>query len=116
MQLPDLKYLYSLSDGDTEFEKEMLKIFLSESSKDLNIISTGLKEKDSESCRSMAHKFKSKLRMTGFIELMEVAERIEKHLNEKLPFEKIESSIIEFIEGVQKAQKSIAELIEKKYS
>lgn len=76
-QVFDLTYLQELSQGDKEFEVEMIRIFIAEVPQSLAELRTALKSEDWEACGKIVHKLKSKLRIMGLHSVKDAITEIE---------------------------------------
>ena len=73
----DLSYLYSLSDGDTSFEKEMLEIFVQEVPQSLASLQQELSANNWASCAELVHRLRSKIRILGLHKVRDLASTLE---------------------------------------
>lgn len=73
-----LQYLRESSDGDEEFLKTMIGMFLESTPIALNVMKDSLDQADWETMRQSAHKLRSHLRYFGMIEAAELTEEIER--------------------------------------
>lgn len=73
-----LQYLREGSDGDEEFMKTMVDMFLESTPIALKAMHDDLGKSDWESIRQTAHKLRSHLRYFGIIEAAELTEEIER--------------------------------------
>ena len=88
----DLSYLKDLSQGDPEFEAEMIQIFLDEMPDGIEEIHKLVETQEWPKLGASLHKLKSKIRLMGMVELKELTDRLEKNFK----FEKeIEESLSE---------------------
>ncbi|MFV1884952.1 MAG: Hpt domain-containing protein [Balneola sp.] len=89
----DLSYLDELSDGDDEFRKEMIQVFLREVPEQIKSLNTSVSDKNYDQTASIIHALRTKIRTFGIIALDELSERLEysaktKSLNNWKDFEK----------------------------
>ncbi|MGO4770136.1 Hpt domain-containing protein [Flavobacterium sp. W22_SRS_FK3] len=72
----NLSKVYALSDNDSEFVNEILRLFVTEVPEDLQQIKEGIKKKDHKHAYSYAHKIKPTLDLMGlnvaFEEILQV--------------------------------------------
>ena len=72
----NLSKVYALSDNDTEFVNQILKLFVTEIPEDLQQVKEGIKKKDHKHAYSYAHKIKPTLDLMGlnvaFEEILQV--------------------------------------------
>ncbi|MEM6628151.1 MAG: Hpt domain-containing protein [Bacteroidota bacterium] len=88
----DLKYLKDLSQGDQEFEAEMIQIFLDEMPEGIQEIHQLIESQKWIQLGAAIHKMKSKIRLMGMVEIKDLADRLEKNFK----FEReIDSSLAE---------------------
>jgi len=73
-----LLYLSEGSDGDEEFMKTMIGMFLESTPIAIKMMQEGLEQADWEAIRQSAHKLRSHLRYFGIIEAAELTEEIER--------------------------------------
>ncbi|MEO7978829.1 histidine kinase [Flavobacterium sp.] len=72
----NLSKVYALSDNDSEFVNQILKLFVTEIPEDLRQVKEGIKKKDHKHAYSYAHKIKPTLDLMGlnvaFEEILQV--------------------------------------------
>jgi HPt (histidine-containing phosphotransfer) domain-containing protein len=92
-KVTDLNYLSGLSKGDTQFVKEMIRIFLEENPREIRLLEEGIKERDFKRIYLAAHKLRSTMPFVGIDRLIEkeIAE-IERIASDKSNVQKIEVS------------------------
>jgi PAS domain S-box-containing protein len=61
----DLSYLKELSDGNKEFEKEMIELFLNQVPGDVSSLDVAFKNSDAFLVKSLSHKLKSSMSVVG---------------------------------------------------
>lgn len=83
--IPDYSYLEDLSDGDKEFEQEMIDVFLTEVPVQLDSISKGMETKDFEKVSQNIHGLRTKIRTFGLSEIDELAEKLEFECKNSMP-------------------------------
>jgi HPt (histidine-containing phosphotransfer) domain-containing protein len=66
----DLNYLTALAKGNKAFVMEMVSIFLTDNPVELQALENGIKEKNFEKIKSVAHKLKSTLPFIGIDKLI----------------------------------------------
>lgn len=105
----NLAKVYALSDNDPEFVNSILDLFVTEVPDDLELIKSGIKEKDYKKAYAFAHKIKPSLDLLGmnvaYEEILQVEAwtRAEGKRNEiKATFESIESQIVNAIKEIKK--------------
>ena len=65
----DLSYLTELSQGDKEFEQEMIQIFVMEVPESIAFIKENIQQENWKATGEAVHKLKSKIRIMGINEL-----------------------------------------------
>ena len=73
----DWKQLHALSDGNEEFEVELLKIFFVETKTQLQVLSRAIHESDLPTIEHLAHKLKGSSGNIGFLGLYQHASLLE---------------------------------------
>jgi len=73
----NLGYLRKLSGGNVEFEREMLSLFNSEVSIDVEAMESALQNNDYQAIAYISHKLKSSVQLVGFVSLFELLSEIE---------------------------------------
>lgn len=97
--ITDLSYLVALSKGNTQFVKDMVRIFLEENPGEIEMLEKGIREKDFNLINASAHKLRSTVPFIGIDRYIdkEITE-IEKLAVDKseslLPREKTASDVI----------------------
>lgn len=90
----DLSYLKELSDGNKEFEKEMIELFLNQVPGDVSALDVAFKNSDAFHIKSLAHKLKSSMSVVGLSTISPHLSFIEKNASNT---EMNESSLEKFI-------------------
>lgn len=73
----NLSYLRELSGGNGDFEREMLTLFISEVSMDVQAMENALAGNDFQEIAYIAHKLKSSVQLVGFGGLFDLLSEIE---------------------------------------
>ena len=94
----DLKLLIELAQGDEEFIREMLGIFIKVAPQTMSSINEGLKNKDLSSVSDAAHKLKSSIQIVGDQDLHKLIKEIEQKAKNEDSF----SSLSTLIENLNK--------------
>ncbi|HEX7411897.1 MAG TPA: Hpt domain-containing protein [Bacteroidales bacterium] len=89
-----LQYLREGSDGDEEFMKTMIGMFLESTPLAINALQDSLGQADWETMRQTAHKLRSHLRYFAIIEAAELTEEIER-IAAKNPEKQVLSVLVE---------------------
>lgn len=84
---PNYSYLEDLSDGDKEFEQELIDVFLTEVPVQLASINEGLMAKDFEKVSQNIHGLRTKIRTFGLSEIDVLAEKLEFVYKNSMPAE-----------------------------
>ncbi len=71
------KQLHALSEGNQEFEVELLKIFFVETKTQLQLLSLAIQEANLKSVEHLSHQIKGSSGNIGFLNLSEQANRLE---------------------------------------
>jgi HPt (histidine-containing phosphotransfer) domain-containing protein len=91
LQVIDLSYLTVLSKGNSQFVKEMIRIFLNENPREIDMLEEGIREKDFEKINVAAHKLRSTAPFVGIDKLIEAdISKIEKLAVENSVLKKFE--------------------------
>ncbi|MDO9184878.1 MAG: PAS domain S-box protein [Bacteroidia bacterium] len=90
----DLSYLKELSDGNKQFEKEMIELFLNQVPGDVSSLDVAFKNSDALQVKSLSHKLKSSITVVGLSILSPHLSFIEKNASNT---EMNESSLEKFI-------------------
>lgn len=77
----NLTYLKHLSSGNTAFEREMLELFISEVSKDVQEMSAAYSISEFKTIANIGHKLKSSVQLVGFESLVDILSTIETFKN-----------------------------------
>jgi len=96
----DLSYLKDLSQGDEEFEKEMLGIFLQEVPEGLHLLEEKLAQAQWIEASKEVHKLKSKIRLLGMESIKVYADEIENNLKKEANLKRTQMLIAKMREGL----------------
>lgn len=94
-----LQYLREGSDGDEEFMKTMVDMFLESTPVAIKSLHDDLKKSDWEAMRQTAHKLRSHLRYFGIIEAAELTEEIER-IATKNPEKQVLSVLVDKVTAI----------------
>lgn len=94
-----LQYLREGSDGDEEFMKTMISMFLESTPLALKVMQDSLGLADYETIRLSAHKLRSHLRYFGIIEAAELTEEIERNAA-KNPDKQVLSALVDKVTAI----------------
>lgn len=98
----DLSYLRELSGGNTDFEREMLTLFNSEVSLDVQTMEKALEDHDCQAIAYIAHKLKSSIQLVGFSSLFDLLSEIEE-IKSRQTISESEKKHINYITDVLKS-------------
>jgi len=101
----DLTYLAGIAEGNKEFMKKMINVFLQQTPKMLTDMSTYLEEKKWAELRGVAHKMKPSLDFVGIHALKNTVKNLEKYASELVHLELVP----EMVEEVKKTCESAME-------
>jgi signal transduction histidine kinase/DNA-binding response OmpR family regulator len=73
----DLAYLHQLSEGDTEFERTILQIFVENTQEQLQIVHTALADRDLTTLQYRIHEIKGASANVGAVAIEQLAARLE---------------------------------------
>ena len=107
----DLSYLKDLSQGDQEFEAEMIQIFLDEMPEGIQEIYSLIETQSWPQLGASLHKLKSKIRLMGMVELKDVADRLEKNFKSEKEIDKSLGEIPFLVSSLEAAVVKAAGLI-----
>jgi signal transduction histidine kinase/DNA-binding response OmpR family regulator len=88
----DMDYLHTISKGDVEFEKSMVKTFTEQMPGELLQLKNAIEEEDGPGMRSIAHNMKSTTSYMGLSGLSQLLEEIEEKSKKKGEIEKIKKN------------------------
>jgi PAS domain S-box-containing protein len=112
----DLTFLKELSEGDREFEKEAIELFIRNVPKEIVTLSKAIIKKDFSKIHQTAHRLKSSLALFGLEKVLPLFEKLE----EEARNEHISNEIIDSYRATEMAirefEKSIKELLVEEYS
>lgn len=102
MEQPGLKYIQTLSGGDTAFEKKLLNIIRDELPVEISLYQKQMEDQDYESAARSVHKLKHKISILDMTRSYELAVEYEESLkkgdsNEMKAFAEILSQMSRFI-------------------
>jgi histidine phosphotransfer protein HptB len=73
----DLEYLQQLSDGDLEFEQELLQVYIEDGGQHLQAAKTAIADRDQANLAREAHHLKGASGNVGAIEMQSLAQQLE---------------------------------------
>lgn len=77
--LTNLEVLSEMAEGNPEFIKEMISIYLEDVPSAMEKVAQALSEKDSETIKGQIHKIKPSMGFMGMMEMQALADKIEHH-------------------------------------
>ncbi|MDD1413200.1 response regulator [Dolichospermum sp. ST_con] len=104
--LIDWDYLHHLSDNNTEFELELLEMFVENSRSHLEAIRAAIAANDYQKIALKAHSIKGSSGNIGATIMMQTAEKLEQ-LNQKQNFQGVSDLLTELVEFINKIQEFI---------
>ena len=111
MKYTDLTYLKELSNGSSEFVKEMLTIFIKETPEAISKMETYLQNKDWQSLRGVLHKIKPSMTFVGLKEIEEVVNDAEDYAGSETNLDKLPEMIMKIktigTEGIYELQEEL---------
>lgn len=102
---PDLSYLEALSDGDIEFEAEMIETYLGEIPSHIGRLQEGLTNSDWKKLAEELHSLKSKLSIMGFLDLYKLVEKLEAQAKNQTALEEVSAKVPEVCRLLQSSLK-----------
>ncbi len=111
----DLTYLKELSQGETEFESEMIRIFIEEVPENLNSLKQALDKENYEEAEYWIHKLKSKLRLMGMHQMRIWADHIEHNFKHKNKLDRTLSMVSLLISGLTIGLEQAKQLLTQEY-
>ena len=92
---PDLSYLAALSEGDKEFEAEMIQTYLDEIPDHILRIEEALSQSDWKKLMENLHSLKSKLSIMGFQDLYKKVAKLEANCKNQISLEEVSTEVPE---------------------
>lgn len=89
----DLSYLKQVSNGDNNFIKEMIDVYMQQTPEEINNMENHLKNKDWKMLRAVAHKMKPSCPFFGLNDLHKVVSSIEEYANKEIHLEELPEMI-----------------------
>jgi HPt (histidine-containing phosphotransfer) domain-containing protein len=103
----NLSKVYALSDNDSDFVLEIVRIFVVEIPVDLKKMECGIKEKDYNQAFAFAHKIKPSLELLGMLIAHEEIIQVERWSEAKGKRKQIEATYESIKRQIEKAIKEI---------
>jgi HPt (histidine-containing phosphotransfer) domain-containing protein len=107
----DLTYLSELAEGNQEFIKEVLEIFIKEVPEDLEALQQAIKEAEYRQIKDISHKLKSSIILTGLGSLRPYLQEMERLALQSAGLNEIKKEFAHvnavFNTGVEEAKKMI---------
>lgn len=93
--LTDLSYLKQVSNGDSDFIREMIEVFMRQTPETISNMEKHLKNKDWESLRTLSHKMKPSCPFFGLHNLYTIVSDIEEYAHKQINLEQLPEMIAE---------------------
>ncbi len=94
----DLSFLHNLADGNMDFVKKMLEIYLKQTPENLQILQHSLYMMDYTSLGAIAHKMRSSVPYVGLNEAEKMLEKIEYDCKQKINLDKFAEQVKHIVE------------------
>ncbi len=111
MKYTDLTYLRELANGNNEFVKEMLGIFIRETPEAINKIETHLKNKEWQLLCNVLHKIRPSMTFVALKEIEGVVQDAEEYAGSETNLEKLPEMIMKIkticAEGILELQEEL---------
>lgn len=112
-RVTDLKFLREISDGNEQFFREFIEMFLTNTPSALNDLTTSYRDKDWEKLRQTAHKIKPSFNYVGLKEIHTLAARVEESAKNFSESKETEQMISRILEVTQIALTELKKELEK---
>ena len=89
----DLDYIYTISDGDRDFIKEILETFVKITPESIDAINDSLEQKQWKEIARVAHKIKPSILLLGIDELTKLIKEIEHMAKEQEEIDQLTAKI-----------------------
>lgn len=89
----DLSYLKKVSNGDDNFIREMIEVYLRETPEAIINLEKNYKNKDWKTFRAITHKMKPSFSFFGLKELSELADRMEDYAEKEIHLDQLPDMI-----------------------
>lgn len=86
-RVTDLTYLEKVSNGDNDFIKEMINVYLKETPEAIDNLENHLKNKEWEKFRAVTHKMKPSFSFFGLKDLYDTIDNMEEYSDKKINLE-----------------------------
>ncbi|MFI5185783.1 MAG: ATP-binding protein [Chitinophagales bacterium] len=107
----DLEYLQTLSNGDRNFEKNMIRSFSAQVPEELNELKVAIEQKNYKKIASAAHTMKSTVSCLGLLQLTPLLQQIEQDSENQAGFAGISDNFVLIDTTCQLALREASELI-----
>jgi signal transduction histidine kinase/response regulator RpfG family c-di-GMP phosphodiesterase len=101
--ITDLNYLHEMADGNSEFMRDFISMFLQHAPASLQEIQEGIRQNDWEKLRQAAHKLKPSLSYVGMKEIHSLTARIEDYAKTRTHLDQIPALADKIIQACQQA-------------
>lgn len=101
---PNLNYIKQLSDGDLDFENQLIQVIKIELPQEIEQYNLAIKSKNYNTAADLVHKLKHKISALGLVVGYQTAVDYEVHLRQsnlelKIEFDTILKSILNFVDS-----------------
>lgn len=103
----NLQYLYSLSNENSDFLKEMIDVFFEQINEFTSSINKAIEETNWHTIHKSSHKFKSSLRVMGIENLTVHFEAVHKFAKEQIRIEEIKNLVDDIIHYCKKCMNEL---------
>ncbi len=110
----NVSYLKELSNGDKSFEKELLDLFLNDTSKDMHLIKESFGQKNINKIREISHKIKPSLQVIGATLLQQKIDLLKRKIMEEDIYDDVLCQDV--LNEFSKCETEINELLTKDYA
>ena len=112
--LPDLSELERMSNGDPHFLNDMITLFIQSSATSLKAMDDNLKNKNYQAIADLAHKLAAPVKYMNLIDLYDHVKALQKMAENNPEPDALKDSINQFKNHIDKLNKHLRELLEKK--
>lgn len=109
----NISYLKELSSGDKVFEKELLDLFLTDTTKDIGIIKDSFDQKNITRIREISHKIKPSLQVIGAVFLQQKIDLLKRKIIEEDIYD--QDFCQDFLDEFQRCVSEIQKILTKDY-
>ncbi len=110
--ITDLNYLHQMADGNSEFMRDFISMFLQHAPASLQEIQEGIRQNDWEKVRQAAHKLKPSLSYVGMKQIHGLTARIEDYAKTRTHLDQIPALADEITHACQQAFKELEKFLQ----